>query len=154
VRSVIQRVSRASVRVDGESVGAIERGVLILVGVAHNDDESEARRIARKCAEMRVFPDDAGRFDRSLIDVAGAALVVPQFTLLADIRKGRRPSFTEAAPPELAAPLVEAFANELRSLGVEVATGRFGASMQVELVNDGPVTIVVDSDDLDRPRRS
>jgi D-tyrosyl-tRNA(Tyr) deacylase len=153
VRVVIQRVTRASVTVDGETVGAIGPGLLLLAGIADGDDEATARRLARKCAELRLFPDAEGRFDRSLLDTGWAALVVSQFTLLADVRKGRRPSFTDAAAPDVAAPLCDVFAEELRALGVTVATGRFGAKMRVELVNDGPVTVIVDSDDLDRPRQ-
>lgn len=140
-------------RTDGEVVGAIDAGLLLLVGVAHGDDAETASRLARKCAEMRVFGGGEGRFDRSLIEERGAALVVSQFTLLADIRKGRRPSFLAAASPESAAPIVEAFAEALRRLGVRVAVGRFGAMMEVELVNDGPVTVTLDSTDLGRPRR-
>jgi D-tyrosyl-tRNA(Tyr) deacylase len=154
VRVVIQRVSRASVSVDGEQVAAIGRGLLLLAGIAEGDDEAVVRRVAAKCAEMRVFPDDEGRFERSLIDAGFDALVVPQFTLLADVRKGRRPSFTDAARPEIAEPLIETFCDELRARGAAVQTGRFGAHMIVALDNDGPVTIVVDSADLDRPRRA
>ena len=154
MRVVIQRVTQASVSVDGQPVGQISSGLLLLVGVAIGDDDGTARRVAQKCAEMRIFADGDGRFDQSLFDVGGEVLVVSQFTLLADVRKGRRPSFTGAAPPETAAPLVEAFADALRDAGVQVATGTFGAHMTVELVNDGPVTIIVDSDDLDRPRRT
>lgn len=158
MRVVLQRVSRASVTVEGEVAGAIGRGLLLLVGVGRTDTDEVARRLAVKCAEMRIFVDDEGRFSRSLLDVdaqAGAeALVVSQFTLLADVRKGRRPAFVDAAPPDIAAPIVEAFAEGLRSLGVRVATGVFGAHMLVDSVNDGPVTIVVDSEELDRPRRS
>jgi D-tyrosyl-tRNA(Tyr) deacylase len=153
VRVVIQRVARASVAVADETVGAIGPGLLLFVGVAEGDDAARAHQMARKCAEMRLFPDDAGRFDRSLLDTGGEALVVSQFTLLADVRKGRRPAFTAAASPETAAPLVEAFAGALRALGIGVATGRFGAMMRVGLVNEGPVTVIVDSEDLDRPRR-
>jgi D-tyrosyl-tRNA(Tyr) deacylase len=153
VRVVLQRVARASVSVDGEVVGSIEHGLLLLVGVAEGDTEETARKMALKCVEMRVFADDDGRFDRSLLDVGGSALVVSQFTLLSDVRKGRRPSFVAAAPPEIAEPLCDAFAQALRDHGVPVATGRFGAKMQVELQNDGPVTIVIDSADLDQPRR-
>jgi D-tyrosyl-tRNA(Tyr) deacylase len=153
MRVVLQRVTHASVSVDGETVGAIGPGLLLLVGVANGDDEVEARRIAGKCAEMRIFTDDEGRFNLSLLETGGEALVVSQFTLLADVRRGRRPSFDAAARPEVAEPLVEAFAKELRRLGVGTQTGRFGAKMAVELVNDGPVTIVVDSAELDRPRR-
>jgi len=141
------------VRVDGETVGAIDGGLLLLVGVADGDDEATARRTAQKCAEMRIFADDEGRFNRSLLDINGAALVVSQFTLLADVRKGRRPSFTAAGSPDTASALVDAFSDALRELGVRVESGRFGAHMEVELVNDGPVTIVLDSADLERPRR-
>ena len=145
MRLVLQRVSRASVRVDGEVRGAIAAGVLLLLGVEDGDDAAAAERLAGKVARLRVFPDEAGRFDRSLLDTGGAALVVSQFTLLADTAKGNRPSFTAAARPEEAEPLVEAFAAALRSLGVPVETGVFGARMEVELVNDGPVTIVLES---------
>lgn len=154
MRVVLQRVSSASVSVDGETVGAIGGGLLLLVGVTEGDSEGEARRVAAKCAEMRIFPDTEGRFNLSLLEARGEALVVSQFTLFADVRKGRRPSFDAAARPEIAEPLVEAFAAALRGMGVRVATGRFGAHMMVDLVNDGPVTIVVDSADLDKPRRS
>jgi len=146
VRAVVQRVSSASVRVGGETVGACGRGLLVLVGARHEDTSETATRLAAKIARLRIFPDDAGRFDRSLLDTGGEALVVSQFTLLADTRKGNRPSLTGAAPPEQAEPLVEAFCAALRELGVPVQTGIFGAVMEVELVNDGPVTIVVDLD--------
>lgn len=154
MRVVLQRVNRARVVVADEVVGEIGRGLLLLVGIAAGDGGDAVHSVARKCAEMRIFPDGDGRFDRSLVDIDGEALVVSQITLLADVRKGRRPSFTDAAPPEVAAPFVDAFADALRALGVTVATGRFGTAMQVELVNDGPVTIVIDSDDLDRSRRT
>jgi len=153
MRVVIQRVSRASVSVDGEVVSSIGGGLLVLVGVAEDDDAETAHRLALKCAEMRVFRDDEGRFNRSLTDVGGEALVVSQFTLIADVRKGRRPSFIAAAAPDVAEPLVTAFAEVLREAGVTTQTGRFGAKMDVELVNDGPVTVVVDSEVFDRPRR-
>lgn len=153
LRVVLQRVIRATVRVESTTIGEITDGLLLLVGVAHGDDTDTARRVATKCAELRIFRDDEGRFNRSLIETGGQALVVSQFTLLADVRRGRRPGFSEAAAPDVAEPLVETFAGELRRLGIHVATGRFGAMMEVELVNDGPVTIVVDSADLDRPRR-
>jgi D-tyrosyl-tRNA(Tyr) deacylase len=153
VRVVLQRVERASVTVDGAVIGEIGAGLLLLVGVASDDDAATARRVADKIVELRVFADDAGRFDRSLIDTGGGALVVSQFTLLADARNGRRPSFTGAAPPDLAATIVDAFCEALRAPGIAVATGRFGAKMSVSLVNDGPVTIVVDSAELDQPRR-
>ncbi len=146
MRVVLQRVSHASVTVNGDAVGAIGTGLLLLVGVAEDDDAATARRIATKCAEMRVFAGDDGRFDRSLIDIGAEALVVSQFTLLADVRKGRRPSFIAAAAPEIASPICDAFAATLRELGVRVATGVFGAKMLVALANDGPVTIVVDSE--------
>lgn len=155
MRVVLQRVSRASVTVNEKVVGTIGRGLLLLVGVGHGDTDDVARRMAVKSAEIRIFPDAEGRFNVSLLDLGdgAGALVVSQFTLLADVRKGRRPSFAEAAAPEIAAPIVEAFAEGLRSVGVRVATGVFGAHMLVESVNDGPVTVVVDSEELDRPRR-
>lgn len=143
MRAVCQRVSEARVRVDGRVVGEIGAGLCVLLGVAADDVEAEAERLARKIAALRVFPDEAGRFDRSLLDVGGGALVVSQFTLLADTSRGNRPSFTEAARPERAEPLYEAFCREVRGAGVHVATGVFGAKMDVELVNDGPVTIVL-----------
>ena len=152
MKAVIQRVTRASVEVDGEVVGAIGRGLVVLLGVAQGDGIDDARRLAQKTAEMRIFGDSEGRFNLSLLDVGGEALVVSQFTLLADTHRGRRPSFTDAAPPEEAKSLVDAFEGSLRGLGVPVASGRFGAHMQVELVNDGPVTIILDTADLQRPR--
>jgi D-tyrosyl-tRNA(Tyr) deacylase len=154
MRAVLQRVSRAAVRVNGETVGAIDGGLLILLGVAEGDSAAEAERLAAKTADLRLFADAAGRFNRSLRETGGAALVVSQFTLHADSRRGRRPSFDKAAAPTVAAPLVEAFATALAGLGVPVAQGRFGARMEVELVNDGPVTLILDTDDLARPRRS
>jgi D-tyrosyl-tRNA(Tyr) deacylase len=141
LRAVVQRVTRAGAR-PGGSIG---RGLAVLLGVADGDDDATSARLAGKVARLRVFPDDDGRFDRSLLDVGGAALVVSQFTLIADTAKGNRPSFSGAAAPELAEPLYERFCAELRSLGVVVETGVFGAVMQVELVNDGPVTIVVET---------
>jgi len=145
MRLVVQRVSRASVRVSGATMGEIGAGLVVLLGVGEGDDREDARRFAGKVARLRVFGNDAGRFDRSLLDTGGAALVVSQFTLLADTAKGNRPSFTAAAPPERAEPAYECFCATLRELGVEVETGVFGARMEVELVNDGPVTIVLDS---------
>jgi D-aminoacyl-tRNA deacylase len=153
LRLVIQRVARASVSVSGEAVGAIGHGLLVLIGVREGDDEAEARRLATKTAELRIFEDDDGRFNRSLLETGYEALVVSQFTLYGDMRKGRRPSFNDAARPEVAEPLIEAYATSLEALGVKVARGRFGAHMQVELVNDGPVTLVLDSVDIDKPRR-
>jgi D-aminoacyl-tRNA deacylase len=141
VRAVVQRVARA----DSQPGGAIGPGLLVLLGIAAEDDLSTASRLAAKIARLRIFPDVDGRFDRSLLDVGGAALVVSQFTLIADTAKGNRPSFGGAARPEAAEPVYEAFCTELRELGVVVETGVFGAAMQVELVNDGPVTIVLES---------
>jgi D-tyrosyl-tRNA(Tyr) deacylase len=143
MRAVCQRVSEARVRVDGVVMGEIGAGLCVLLGVARGDGEGDADRLAAKIARLRVFPDEEGRFDRSLLDVGGAALVVSQFTLLADTAKGNRPSFTDAAPPEEAEPLYERFCSELHLLGVPVESGVFGAAMQVELVNDGPVTILL-----------
>ena len=141
----VQRVSRASVTVDGEVVGAIDRGLLVLLGVAGDDAESDALQLAERTVGLRVFEDDEGKMNCSLLDVGGALLVVSQFTLLGDCRKGRRPSFVAAAPPELAEQLYEAFARAVRQHGIQVATGRFRAHMNVELVNDGPVTLLLDS---------
>jgi len=153
VRAVIQRVSRASVTVAEEQLAKIEQGLVVLLGVAAGDTAEDAQKLARKTAEMRIFSDAAGRFNLSLLDVGGEALVVSQFTLLADTRRGRRPSFSRAAPPAEAEPLVEAFAAALREAGIGVGTGRFGAHMLVEIHNQGPVTIVLDSEELERPRR-
>jgi D-tyrosyl-tRNA(Tyr) deacylase len=130
--------------VEGEPVGEIGRGVCVLLGVARDDGEADADRLAGRIARLRIFENEDGRFDRSLLDVGGEALVVSQFTLIADTAKGNRPSFTEAAPPEQAEPLYERFCAALRELGVSVTTGIFGARMEVELVNHGPVTIVLD----------
>ena len=141
---MIQRVSSASVQADGDAVGAIGRGLLVLLGAGRGDTSENATRLAAKIARLRIFPDAAGRFDRSLLDVGGDALVVSQFTLLADTRKGNRPSFTDAAKPEVAEPLIDRFCDALRALGLHVETGVFGARMEVALVNDGPVTIVLD----------
>ena len=148
MRAVIQRVSRASVTVDGQIVGAIGRGFLVLVGVTHNDNRAEADWLARKIAGLRVFEDDAGKMNLGLADVGGAALVVSQFTLYGDARKGRRPDFLQAARPEAAEPLIEYFVAQLRGQGLTVATGRFRAVMAVELVNEGPVTLWLDTADL------
>jgi len=142
MRAVCQRVSEARVRVDGAVVGQIGPGLCVLLGVARGDSAEAAAALAGKIARLRVFPDAAGRFDRALADVGGGALVVSQFTLLADTAKGNRPSFTGAAPPGEAEPLFDRFCAELRALGVPVEQGVFGAKMAVELVNDGPVTIV------------
>ncbi len=143
MRTVVQRVSRAAVRVEGSMVGEIGPGLVVLLGVAAGDTEAAAETLAAKVARLRIFANEDGRFDRSLLDTGGAALVVSQFTLLADTGKGNRPSFTAAAAPADAEPLVERFCVALRALGVPVETGRFGAAMEVELVNDGPVTVVL-----------
>ena len=145
MRVVIQRVSRASVQVESRVAGEIGAGVLVLLGVAEADGEAEADRLADKVARLRIFENREGRFDRSLLDTGGAVLVVSQFTLIADTAKGNRPSFTGAAEPEEAERLYERFCAALRDLGVRVETGVFGARMEVELVNDGPVTIVLES---------
>ena len=144
MRAVCQRVSQARVRVEGEIVAEIGAGLCVLLGVGRGDAGGEAARLAGKVARLRIFPDAAGRFDRSLLDAAGAALVVSQFTLLADTAKGNRPSFGAAAPPDEAEPVYERFCEELEALGLPVGRGVFGARMELELVNDGPVTIVLE----------
>lgn len=144
MRGLVQRVSRASVTVGDEVVGAIGPGLCVLVGVTHDDDAEGAATLARKLWNLRIFDDDDGAMNRSVADVGGEVLVVSQFTLYGDARKGRRPSWIAAARPEVAEPLVEAVVAELRALGATVATGRFGAEMAVELVNDGPVTLLLE----------
>ena len=144
MRAVVQRVSQALVSVEGDVVGAIERGVVVLVGVTHGDAEAQAEWLARKIAGLRIFEDSEGKMNAGLLDVDGAALVISQFTLYADARKGRRPGFTDAALPDVAEPLVEHFAQALRDHGVPVETGVFGAHMVVEIHNDGPVTILLE----------
>jgi D-tyrosyl-tRNA(Tyr) deacylase len=145
VRAVVQRVREARVLVDGETVGEVGAGLCVLLGVAREDDEAAAGRLAGKVARLRIFENADGKFDRSLVEVGGAALVVSQFTLLADTAKGNRPSFSGAAPPGVAEPLYETFCAALEREGIGVARGRFGARMAVELTNDGPVTIVLDT---------
>jgi D-aminoacyl-tRNA deacylase len=145
MKAVLQRVSHASVSVGGSVHARIGPGLLVLLGIAAGDERADAERLAGKVARLRVFEDETGRFDRSLLDTAGGALVVSQFTLLADTAKGNRPSFTAAAQPDRAEPLYESFCAALRELGVPVETGEFGARMEVELVNDGPVTIVLET---------
>jgi len=145
VRAVVSRVAWARVVADGELTGEIGPGLLVLVGVTHADTEAEADWLAAKVATLRVFDDDQGKMNRSLTETGGAALVVSQFTLYGDARRGRRPSYIAAAPPEQAAPLVEAVAKSLAGSGIPVATGRFGADMRVESAGDGPVTILLDS---------
>ena len=149
MRAVIQRVSHGRVSVEGETVGQIGLGLVILLGAGHGDGQAEADRLADKIANLRIFADAKGKTNLSILDVAGEALVISQFTLYADCRKGRRPSFIYAAPPEIAAPLVEYFAGRLRQAGIRrVETGEFGAMMLVEIHNDGPFTIVLDTEDL------
>jgi len=144
VRIVLQRVVSSSVKVDGELIGSIDHGLLLLVGIESSDTAEDIEAAADKVPNLRLFADSEGQMNLSLLDVGGSALVVSQFTLLGDIRKGRRPSFTGAAPPEIAAPMVADFADTLRRAGIHTETGLFGARMEVELVNDGPVTLVVD----------
>ena len=151
MRAVIQRVQKGQVSVEGQSVGSIDQGLVILLGAGHSDGPPEAGRLADKIANLRIFADAEGKTNLSLLDVEGEALVISQFTLYADCRKGRRPSFVHAAPPDVAAPLMDCFADHLRQVGVRrVETGQFGAMMLVEIHNDGPFTIVLDSDDLKR----
>jgi D-tyrosyl-tRNA(Tyr) deacylase len=148
MRACIQRVSEASVTVDQQVVGRIGKGMLVLLGVEQGDEQRDARAMADRCCGLRIFEDDGGKMNLSLEDAGGAMLVVSQFTLLGDCRKGRRPSFTQAAPPELAEHLYETFVASVGMRGIEVATGRFRAMMQVGLVNDGPVTLLMDSKKL------
>ena len=144
MRAVVQRVSGARVLVAGEEVGEIDRGLCVLLGVAETDDADAADRLAGRIARLRVFENEDGKFDRSVLDLGGEALVVSQFTLIADSHKGTRPDFSKAARPELAEPLYERLSRSLRDLGVPVQTGIFGARMEVALVNDGPVTIILE----------
>src|SRR5438046_8147043 len=146
MRALIQRVTRARVVVDGETVGDIHRGLLVLLGITHDDTPEGAQWLAEKVASLRIFPDEEGKMNRDLAEAKGAMLIVSQFTLYGDARKGRRPSFVDAAGPDKAIPLYEAFINAVKALGIPTATGRFGAMMQVELVNDGPVTFMVDKE--------
>ena len=149
MRAILQRVTHGSVSVAGEVVGQIGRGFVILVGATHRDSEAEAQKLADKTANLRVFEDAQGKMNLSALDVGGEMLVISQFTLYADAKKGRRPSFTPAAPPDMAEPLIARFAARLRELGIaRVESGIFGASMQVAILNDGPVTIILDTDVL------
>jgi D-aminoacyl-tRNA deacylase len=148
MRAILQRVSRASVTVDEQVVGQIGQGLLVLLGVGQNDSEAQVKTLADKIVHLRIFGDDEGKMNRSLLDVSGEVLVVSQFTLYADTRRGRRPSFTEAAPPALAEPLVERFKYTLAGYGLPVASGIFGAYMTIDLRNEGPVTILLDSEEL------
>ena len=153
MRVLLQRCRSASAAVDGKVLGSIDRGLLLLTGIAHDDTPDIVAKMAAKIANLRIFPDEAGQMNRSVLDLstaepgAGGVLVVSQFTLYADVRRGRRPSFTGAARPETAVPLLDAFSGHLAALDLSIATGRFGAAMQVSLVNDGPVTIWLDSAD-------
>ncbi len=144
MRAVVQRVSRARVRVENEVTGQINQGLLILLGVTHSDTSEQAQWLADKIVSLRIFQDSEGKMNRDITEVGGSVLVVSQFTLYGNAQKGRRPSFVEAAPPEIAVPLYEDFVNGIRANGVPVETGRFGAMMEVELVNEGPVTIIVE----------
>ena len=148
MRAVIQRVTHASVSIDGAEKAAMGEGLLILLGVTHGDGEKEADYLAAKCAGLRIFRDSEDKMNRSVTDVGGQALVVSQFTLYSDCRKGKRPAFVAAAPPETAIPLYERFVAKLREMGLTVGTGQFGADMQVSLLNDGPVTILMDTDEM------
>lgn len=145
MRAVVQRVTQASVTVEGEVLGSVGAGIVVLVGVADGDSTEDARYVAEKAVNLRIFEDDDGKMNRSLLDTGGAMLAISQFTLLGDARKGRRPSFIHAAAPDEGNRLYEAFCTEVRSLGVTVETGRFQAMMEVALVNHGPVTILIDS---------
>jgi len=155
MRAIVQRVREASVTVEGQRVAAIGVGLMVLLGAGHADSTSDAEWLADKLVHLRIFDNDEGKFDRSVLEIGGGVLLVSQFTLYADTRKGRRPSFTDAARPEQAAPLCEAVAARLRRHGLPVATGQFGAHMQVALVNDGPVTLWLDSQagDANAPAR-
>ncbi len=148
MRAVVQRVSRACVRVDGVIIGQIERGLLVLLGVAKSDTPEDARWLAEKIVSLRIMADDDGKMNRDVAEVGGSMLIVRQFTLYGDCRKGRRPSFIDAAGPDIAIPLYEAFINGVKALGIPVATGKFGAMMEVDLANDGPVTLIVESKEI------
>lgn len=148
MRVVLQRVAHASVKVDGEYTGKIDRGFMLLVGITQTDTLEIVKKLAKKCAELRIFEDENGKMNRGLADVNGKILSISQFTLYADCKKGRRPGFEKAAKGDVANPLWEAFNEEIRSYGIEVETGIFGADMKVELLNDGPVTIILDSAEM------
>lgn len=153
MEALIQRVSRASVTVDGKTIGEIGPGLCVFVGVADEDTEDDVKYLADKLPTLRIFSDQDSKFNLSAIDVRGHVLIVSQFTLLADTRKGRRPGFTHAAPPDRADALIEMLVRHLRSTGLRIQTGQFQAHMQVEILNDGPVTIPISSKDRHRPRR-
>jgi len=152
LRALSQRVSQASVSVEGQVIAAIKQGFVVFVGVGRGDSDIDARYLAEKIANLRVFADESGKFNLSILDIGGEVLVVSQFTLFASTRKGRRPSFTDAAPPEEAEPLVDTFVQFLRTAGLRVDTGRFQQYMLVEIHNDGPVTIFIDSEERLKPR--
>jgi D-tyrosyl-tRNA(Tyr) deacylase len=154
VRALVQRVSQASVSIESHIVAAINQGLVVLIGVGKGDSEADARYLADKIANLRIFSDEADKFNLSALDIGGEILVVSQFTLLADTRKGRRPSFTDASPPEEAEPLIENFVQLLRAAELKVETGRFRQNMLVEIHNSGPVTIFIDSEERLKPRRS
>ncbi|RMF64012.1 MAG: D-tyrosyl-tRNA(Tyr) deacylase [Calditrichaeota bacterium] len=145
MRALLQRVTSGRVRIDGQVRGEVSNGLVILLGICHSDSEADAKYLAEKCANLRIFSDENGKFNLSCLDVKGEVLVVSQFTLYGDTRKGRRPSFVDAAPPEISEPLYEKFISYLRDLGLKVESGVFGAMMQVEIHNDGPVTLMVES---------
>ncbi len=148
MKAVLQRVKQASVSIEGETVGKISSGIMLLLGVTEEDTEKECDFLAEKAVNLRIFEDEAGKMNRSLLDAGGEMLVVSQFTLCADCRRGRRPSFTRAARPEKAIPLYEHFIGNIREMGIPVSTGRFGADMLVSIENDGPVTILLDTDEI------
>lgn len=154
MKALLQRVSHASVTIDGNTVGSIQTGLCLFLCVEQEDTREDADYLKEKTLNLRIFPDEVGRFDKSVLDIGGGLLVISQFTLAADTRKGRRPSFTRAAPPETAEPLLDYFIKECRASGLNVETGRFGAHMQVEISNDGPVTIWLDSRDRHTSRRN
>jgi len=153
LKALVQRVSKASVSVENQVVAAIKQGLVVLIGVGIGDSEQDAQYLADKIANLRIFSDEANKFNLSALDIGGEVLVVSQFTLLADTRKGRRPSFTDAAPPEEAEPLIEKFVQFLQASGLRVQTGRFRQNMLVEIHNNGPVTIFIDSEERHKPRR-
>jgi len=153
MRAVVQRVSRASVSVDNTVIGQVGPGLLVLLGVRDGDDIATAEMLARRIAGLRIFEDANGKMNLALADTGGAVLCISQFTLYGDVRRGRRPSFTGAAAPGVAEPIYDAFCRAIATLGIQCETGRFGAHMEVALVNDGPVTLVIDSADFERPRR-
>lgn len=149
MRVIIQRVKSSSVKVDGEIVGQIDRGLNLLVAIAATDTEAELDWMTRKCLELRLFPDDANKpWSKSVIDIQGEILVISQFTLYGDCRKGRRPSFSNSAAPDIAGPLYNSFVAKLKQSGLKIATGKFGAMMEVDIINDGPVTLILERDSI------